>query len=188
MMYSIDFDVTLYNITLLQSYYSNLNQYFKTMNLKKIFGTLTTICFASAMLIYHLTFPHPTPNLEDIRIYETVPNQYFSQYQPALDIGFKKPEVKTMQIQIDKSKMRLEDMAAIKSQLIQNHWRVIKETKYYFELCNGKNNQLSILFPTNSPQTTSSGYEFKFDNLNQWTMDNHYNISGIDVCEESSKK
>lgn len=126
--------------------------------------------------------PDP-PNPKDLKIYNNLAQEYFSKYQPIQEIGFNKTDVKSINMKIDTKKMLLADIDPIKSQLLQNHWRIVQETQYYFEFCYGENIRLSILFPTAPPQTTFSKQKPVATGFSQWTIDNYYNQYGIEDCK-----
>lgn len=139
-----------------------------TKNFKKVFGTITTICFAIVMVVYHVTFPEqPLPKTSDIEVYNSIPSTYFGKYQPEHEISINKYITKLSYLEIRKNRLTLENFDAIKSKFLKNGWHIIYHTQHFYQLCHGDKIYLSVLYPTEKTEYDKDGNKVGFSDINK---------------------
>lgn len=157
-----------------------------TNNFKRNFGTITTICFAIAMLTYHITFPkQPQPKTTDVEIYNSIPENYFGNFQPQYEVSINKDIAKLSYIEISKNKLSLTGFETVKAKLLKNGWRIVHQSQYYYQFCHGDKIYLSVLYPTEKSEYDKNGSKVNFTNINQWFLSLNYSANGINHCVEA---
>lgn len=118
------------------------------------------------------------------KYFKTITHKYFKEYDPYEDVSIDKIENKYSIVQINKSKLSLNNFSLIDKNLKSDGWKKISDSENFFEYCFGEKIYLGALFPEKEKYKNLAGNEVVPFNQNQWLVILSYSEGKVNYCRK----